>query len=134
MPPVDWLASWDPRVLGATSFGLGAFFGAYVGHRFTLRRDRRSEYNAIVLPIRERLQSINGGDGIKLPTSAELDAMEPLLGWRQSGRVADAIAHCKQQQEQHSDHANGDWTGVHHPSLAPLKLAAARLLAALPIR
>lgn len=134
MPPVDWLASLDPRVLGGTSFALGAIFGAFVSHRFNLRRDRRSEYNELVRPIRERMLDVGGRTHHKLPSRAELDSLAPLMSRRRFRRLREAMENYDLKREQQYDAAAGDRGGIYNRDVPSLQLATHRLLKAMPLR
>ena len=55
-------------------FSLLTFFlGLFLGHRFTLQRDKRKEFNAASQPLREKVfDYLESGRRDRLPTSKEL--------------------------------------------------------------
>lgn len=88
----------DPALTGA----LGFFSGLLLGHRLTLGRDKRNEYNNLALPIRERLIAARTDNTPQpcLPSAQELDTLSFYLGLRGKKRLQRALSEYRSAYEQ----------------------------------
>jgi len=65
---------------------LSFFLGAYLGHRLSLGRDRRKEFNEAALPVRNFVLtqiSVKSSYPVDLPSNLEIDSfVQRLMPWQ----------------------------------------------------
>lgn len=94
-----WSATADfLRSVALWQGGLGGFVGglavAVIGHRLTLSREKRRDYNELALALREPLLgdvTTHNGGRLRLPREDDLRRLDPLCWWWQRRRIRRAV-------------------------------------------
>lgn len=125
--------SLDPRVWALVTFVTGVLFGALVGHRFAIGRDKRKERLELVAPLYAGIEKWLERPAVAdVPTAVQLDALIPYMSRRAHHRLVAGVAAygraCREQQRQ--DEAGG----VHYADEEHIRTALLAIKAALPKR
>jgi hypothetical protein len=106
-PIIDFITTNNSGLTGM----LGFLIGTLVGHHIALARDKRSEFNAAVTPIRTQLiKDIEDTRWfVKVPDAVQMDAIEHLMWpWRRKAlRTAVERYAAEHQAQERADEIGG---------------------------
>jgi hypothetical protein len=112
-----WSKDLDPILLSLLTF----FLGLFIGHKLSLNRARRQEFNEAAIPIRTWLLSeIDGPSSIRpRPSSIDFDAFVSCMSWWQRSRFQAAMK--RQNAVRQSSEAINGYGEVLYPHSGELK-------------